>query len=300
MSPPLRIGSRASALARVQAEWVAERVSGCATLVWVKTEGDRDVLSPLERIGGEGVFTAALHRALLEDRVDAAVHSMKDLPVVLERGIVLGVVPAREDPRDAWVSRSGATLASLPAGSRVGTGSPRREAEVRRARPDLVVAPIRGNVDTRLKKLREGDYDAIVLALAGLRRIGREGEVTEVLSTEVSLPAAGQGALAVTIREGDAAAEARVVGLADVRTATAVIAEREALHELKAGCHAPVGALADVEDGRVRLRVRVLSRDGTTALEEAAEGPMPAAAAVGRRVAAALLARGAGPLVSAP
>jgi hydroxymethylbilane synthase len=284
----------------VQAEWVAERIAGCATLVWVKTAGDKDVLSPLERIGGQGVFTAALHQALLDDRVDAAVHSMKDLPVVLEGGVVLGAVPVREDPRDAFLSRTGVPLAKLPRGARVGTGSPRREAEILRARPDLVIVPLRGNVDTRLRKLRDGEYDGMVLALAGLRRLGRDGEVTEVLSPEVSLPAAGQGALAVTIREGDAAAENRVLPLADVRAAAATTAEREALHVLGAGCHAPVGALAEVEEGRVRLRVRVLSRDGKTALEETAEGGLAEAAAVGRRAAAALLARGAAPLVAAP
>ena len=301
MTPsPLRLGSRSSALARVQAEWTAERLAQPVHLVWVKSEGDQDASRPLVEIGGNGLFTAALDGALVEDRIDAAVHSMKDLPVELRSGIALAAVPAREDPRDALLSRDGRTLDRLERGARVATGSPRRVAELLRARPDLAVVGLRGNVDTRLRRLKEGAFDAMVLALAGLRRLGKEHEVTEVLSTDVMLPAAGQGALAVTIRDGDARSEARVRPLADVRAAGAVAAERAALHALGAGCHAPVGALAEVHDGRVRLRVRVLSLDGTRCLEERAEGSLGEAAAVGRRVAEALLSRGAGPLVASP
>jgi hydroxymethylbilane synthase len=294
---PFRLGSRGSPLARAQAEWVAERMGDGVLLVWIRSEGDQDVKTPLAAMGGTGVFTAALHRALLEDRVDAAVHSLKDLPVAEAPGVVLAAVAAREDPRDALVSRSGLPLARLPAGATVGTGSPRRAAQVLRARPDLRVAGIRGNVDTRLAHVREGRFDAIVLALAGLKRIGREDEATEVLDPEVMLPAPGQGALAVTIRDGDAIAEGRTVRAADVRTAAAVSAERAVLHGLRAGCHAPVGALAEVEGGRIRLRARVLALDGRTSVEENGEGPLAEAAAVGARVAAALLERGAGPLV---
>jgi hydroxymethylbilane synthase len=296
---PLRLGSRASALARAQAEWIAERVAGPATLVWIRSEGDDLPSHPLAEVGGTGVFTAALHRALLADRVDAAVHSMKDLPMGDEAGVVLAAVPSREDPRDALVSRDGRPLASLPHGARVATGSPRRAAEVLRARPDLEVVGIRGNVDTRLRKLREGAFDALVLAYAGLRRLGRGAEATEVLEPDVMLPAPAQGALAVAIRAGDGASEARLAGLADVRAAAATAAERAALHALGAGCHAAVGALAAVEAGRLRLRVRVLSRDGRTCLEEAAAGAISEARAVGTRAAEALLARGAGPLVAA-
>jgi hydroxymethylbilane synthase len=218
--------------------------------------------------------------------------------VAPDAGIAMGAVPAREDPRDALVSRDGATLERLPRGAIVGSGSPRRAAQVRRLRPDLEVRGIRGNVDTRLAHVREGRYDAVVLALAGLRRLGRDDEATEVFAPEAMLPAAGQGALGITIREGDARAELRVRPLADVAAAAAVAAERAALHGLGAGCHAPVGALARVEDGRVRLVVRVLSTDGTQSLEEAGEGSFAEAAAIGRRVAEALLSRGAAPLVA--
>lgn len=298
-TPLLRLGSRASPLARWQAEWVAARLACCPALVWVKSEGDQDRQTALTGFGATGVFTAALHRALREDRVDAAVHSLKDLPAGEEPGIALACVPAREDPRDALVARDGLTLAGLPRGARVGTGSPRRKAQLLRARPDLVVGPLRGNVGTRLAHVREGRLDAIVLALAGLTRLGEASVVTEVLAPEVSLPAAGQGALGLTIRAEDAAAESALAPLRDVRAAAAVTAERAALHALGAGCHAPVGALAGCDGGVVRLHVRVLSLDGREALERHEEGPLAEAAQVGVRAARALLAAGAGPLLAA-
>lgn len=295
----LRLGSRSSPLARAQAEWVASRLTCCHALVWVKSEGDKDQATLLTRFAATGVFTAALHRALFDDRIDAAVHSLKDLPATEEAGIVLACVPGREDPRDALVARDGLTLATLPSGARVGTGSPRRVAELYRARPDLDVVGLRGNVGTRLAHVATGRLDAVVLALAGLRRLGEEQRATEVLEPEVSLPAAAQGALGLTIRADDAAAEEALASLRDVRAAAAVSAERAALHALGAGCHAPVGALAVCVDGLVRLHVRVLSLDGRTCLEERVEGALVEAPEVGARAARALLARGAGPLVAA-
>lgn len=294
---PLRVGSRASLLARTQTEWIASRL-GDVTLVWVRSEGDQDATTPLAAMGGRGVFTAALHRALLDDRCDAAVHSMKDLPVAAEPGIALGAVPVREDPRDALLSRDGRPLADLRPGAVVATGSPRRAAQLRRARPDLEVVGLRGNVDTRLARLKEGRFDAMVLACAGLARLHKDHEITERLDPEVMLPAPAQGALALTIRDGDARAEARVRAVADVRAAAEAEAERAVLHALEAGCHAPVGALARVVDGRLRLRVRVLSLDGTACLEETDEGGLAEAAAVGRRAAERLLAAGASRLVA--
>jgi hydroxymethylbilane synthase len=299
-TPLLRLGSRASPLARWQAEWVAERLGGCPALVWVRSDGDHDRETALTGFGATGVFTAALHRALREDRVDAAVHSLKDLPAGEEPGIALACVPLREDPRDALVARDGLTLAGLPAGARVGTGSPRRRAELLRARPDLVVSALRGNVGTRLAHVREGRLDAVVLALAGLTRLGEAGRVTEVLPTAVSLPAAGQGALGLTIRADDAAAEAALAPLRDVRASAAVGAERAALHALGAGCHAPVGAWATCEGGVVRLHVRVLSVDGRVSLERHEEGALTEAHEVGVRAARALRAAGAGALLEAP
>jgi hydroxymethylbilane synthase len=295
----LRLGSRGSPLARRQAEWAAERLGVPVCLVWIRSEGDQDTKRPLAAFRGAGAFTAELHRALLEDRVDAAVHSLKDLPVADEEGVVLAAVPQREDPRDALVARDGLRFDHLPSGATVGTGSPRRAAQALRRRPDLKVVPLRGNVDTRVRAVREGRLDAALLALAGLRRLGLEGEASEALDPAWMLPAPGQGALALTARRGDAATERALLAAADVATAAAVAAERAVLHALGAGCHAPVGALADVADGRVLLRGRVLSLDGRTAVEDAAEGALGEAAAVGARLAARLLDAGAGPLLAA-
>ncbi len=301
MSPaaPLRIGSRKSPLARAQTEWFAERLDVALSLVWITSHGDVDRTSKLAGLAGTGFFTAALHEALFADRIDAAVHSLKDLPAAEEEGVVLACVPVREDPRDVVVTRGDVPFDRLPRGARVGTGSPRRAAQLLRARPDLALQSIRGNVDTRLAYVKDGRLDAVVLALAGLRRLGHESVVSDVLDPEVCLPAAGQGALGITVRKDDAAAEAAVAGQRDVRAAAAVAAERAALHGLGAGCHAPVGALAAVEDGRVRLRVRVVSLDGRRAIEREESGPIGEAALVGRRAAAGLLDAGAAPLVAA-
>jgi len=290
---PIRIGSRASALARVQAEWVARRVAGCPALVWIKSRGDADHTTPLPEFGGVGVFTVELHRALFDDRIDLAVHSLKDLPAAEEAGIQLACVPEREDTRDALVARDGLTFESLPAGARVGTGSPRRVAQLKRARPDLEFVGIRGNVPTRIEKMRAGEFDAVVLALAGLTRLGRAQDATDILSLELCVPAAGQGALGLTMRENDSHASDAVAALRDVKAAACTSAERTALHALGAGCHTPVGAHAVVEDGVVRLHVRLCSIDGTQCLEARAEGRIAEAAEVGRRAADDLLGQGA-------
>jgi hydroxymethylbilane synthase len=295
----LRLGSRGSPLARAQAEWVAERLDVPACLVWIRSRGDQDAKTPLATMGGAGVFTAELHRALREDRIDAAVHSLKDLPVADEPDVVLSAVPAREDPRDALVARDGLRFDDLPPGARVGTGSPRRAAQALRRRSDLRVEPLRGNVDTRVRAVREGRLDAAILALAGLRRSGLEGEVSEVLDPEWMLPAAGQGALGLVARRDDAAVERALARLSHVPTAAAVAAERAVLHGLGAGCHAPVGALAEVSDGRVLLRARVLARDGSVAVEDAVEGALAEARETGLRLAERLVGRGAAPLVRA-
>jgi len=295
----LRIGSRASPLARVQAEWVAERVGCCTAMVWVRSEGDQDRATPLHAFGNTGIFTDVLNRALREDRVDAAVHSLKDLPAVDESGLTIGCVPVREDPRDALITKGDIGLEHLPKGARVGTGSPRRIAQLRRVRPDLTFDIIRGNVGTRMQKVADGEIDAVVLALAGLRRLGFDGNVSEILEPEVCLPAAGQGALGIVIREGDAKAQECLAEMKDDGAAACTSAERTALHELGAGCHAPVCAHAVLDGGELHLRVRVCSLDGTQTLEHAAHGPIAEAAEIGRGTAAELLEQGAGPLVSA-
>ncbi len=297
-APLLRIGSRASRLARAQAEWVADRLDSCTALVWVKSGGDEDRTSALTSFGGVGIFTAALHEALRADRVDAAVHSLKDLPAGDETGIALACVPVREDPRDVLVARDGLTLETLPAGARVGTGSPRRVAQLKRKRPDLVFDGIRGNVDTRVARVEDGTFDAVVLALAGLRRLGREDVVTEVLDPNVCVPAAGQGALGITVRIDDSRAEDCLKPLSNVTAAACTAAERSALHALGAGCHAPVGALASVDAGRVHLHVRVTAPEGGEQFEAFDDAALAEARALGERVAEQLLADGAGPLVA--
>ena len=267
---PLRVGTRASVLARTQSGQVADALRAAldreVTLVDVTTEGDVS-RAPLASMGGAGVFVGALRDALLRGEVDVAVHSLKDLPTADAEGITLAAVPVREDPRDVVVARDGLTLGELPAGSRVGTGSPRRASQLHALGLGLEVVEIRGNVDTRIGKVRSGEVDAVVLARAGLARIGRLAEVTETLDPLQMLPAPGQGALAVECRSGDVALVDQVAAaLDDAPTRAAVIAERRILADLEAGCSAPVGALAEVVDGEdgeeLWVRAVALSLDG--------------------------------------
>src|SRR3954462_129370 len=251
MSTPLRLGTRSSLLAVTQSRWVAERLSAAldreVELVEISTAGDTSG-QPLAQLGGTGVFVSALREALLDGRIDVAVHSLKDLPTQPADGIALAAVPEREDPRDAVVARDGLTLGELPAGSTVGTGSPRRAAQLHALGLGLEIAEIRGNVDTRIRKVRDGDYDAVVLARAGLARIGRVDEATEVLDPLQMLPAPGQGALGVETREGDDLTR-EVSVLDDPHTRAAVTAERAVLATLEGGCAAPIGVLAEVVEG---------------------------------------------------
>ncbi len=239
----LRVGTRASALARVQTDLVVAALGAPVDVVPIVTEGDRSAAA-LTQIGGTGVFVSALRQALLDGDIDVAVHSFKDLPTAAADGIVLAAVPPREDPRDVLVARNGLTLGELPAGARVGTGSPRRAAQLRALGLGLEIVPIRGNVDTRLGKVAAGEVDAVVLALAGLRRLGRADEATEILDPIQVLPAPAQGALAVECRLSDDEARAVLRALDDPDSRAAVAAERALLAALEAGCSAPVGALA--------------------------------------------------------
>lgn len=292
----LRLGTRRSPLARTQSEWVAERLrrlGHSVRLVEIVTHGDRSS-APLTDIGGTGVFASALREALRDGRIDLAVHSLKDLPVSPEEDLRVAAVPQREDPRDVLVTRSGRGLAALPAGALVGTGSPRRAAQLAVARPDVSVLPIRGNVGTRLAMVAAGDCDAIVLAAAGLARLGLSDHVSEVLETAVMLPAPGQGALAVECRADRADLLQALSVLDDPATRTATTAERALLSALEAGCTAPVGALA-VLDGVDRLRLDGFAgtSDGYSfvrrTLVDGATDPVSA----GRRLAERMLAEGA-------
>lgn len=300
----LRVGTRASALATTQSAQVAERLAeltGVETeLVTISTEGDRNS-RPLTDFGGQGVFVSALRDALLEGAVDVAVHSLKDIPTAPAEGITLAAVPSRVDPRDAVVARDGLTLGELPPGSRVGTGSPRRAAQLNALGLGIEVVGLRGNVDTRLGKVRNGDLDAVVLAAAGLRRLGRIEEATELLDPLQVLPAPGQGALACECRADDSDVAGLLARLDDDATRAAVTAERSLLASLEAGCSAPVGAWAEVvdDDGTPQLWLRAFVGDpsGAPSIRLSATGSVQDPVGIGERLAAEMLAEGADSLV---
>ncbi|GAB3856644.1 hydroxymethylbilane synthase [Nocardioides maradonensis] len=314
----LRIGTRASRLATTQSRQVASAityVTGVETeLVEIATDGDRSQAAgtPLVGASSTGVFVSALREALLAGEVDVAVHSLKDLPTYPEQGIALAAIPRREDPRDVIVARDGLTLGELPVGSVVGTGSPRRVAQLKALGLGLDVRPMRGNVDTRIGKVTSGEYDAVVLARAGLARLGRAAEATEALDPLQMLPAPGQGALAIECRADDAATLALLAKLDDAATRAAVTAERQTLATLEGGCSAPIGALADVVEGdsgpELWLRAVVLSEDGTLAVRTSGSTPLgdepaawsEAAIRLGERIATEMLDDGARELSAAP
>lgn len=300
----LRLGTRRSALATTQSSWVADRLRALGhevELVEITTEGDRDRTTPLAQLGGTGVFVSALREALADGRVDLAVHSLKDLPTAPDPRVDVAAVPVREDVRDALVARDGLALGELPAGATVGTGSPRRRAQLEALGLGLVLTDLRGNVDTRLRAVHEGRLDAVVLAAAGLRRLGRADEVTELLDPLQVLPAPGQGALAVEVRRDDDATRAAVAPLEDADARACVTAERTLLAELEAGCSAPVGALAEVVEGvdgpELSLRAVVAAPDGSHDLRRSLTGDPAEAADLGRRTARLLLEDGAADLM---
>lgn len=300
-SEPLRLGSRKSPMAIAQsgdvARLITERTGRRVEIVGVTTLGDVS-REHVTQIGGTGIFVSALRESLLRGEVDLAVHSLKDLPTAPAPGIRLAAVPRRADPRDALVSRGDLRLADLPSGARIGTGSPRRAAQLRRLRPDLDVQPVRGNVDTRLRLVTDGDYDAVVLAVAGLSRLGRSDVISEILEPEVMLPAPGQGALAVECRAADAAlADEITAALNDAASRAAVAAERALLGRLEAGCTAPVGALAHVGEGQICLTGAAISPDGGSAVRKTRTAPVDGAEQLGRQLADELLDDGAAGLI---
>jgi len=297
----ITIGSRGSQLALWQSRWVASQLQqrGFSTSIEIiKTTGDKITGVPLSQVGTKGLFTKELEEALLEGAIDVAVHSLKDMPTELPPGLALAATPAREDPRDAIV---GMPLASLPGGAKVGTSSLRRTAQIRHARPDLVVESVRGNLDTRLRKLDEGQYSAILLAAAGLRRLGWAERIAELLPIEIMCPAVGQGALAIEARvDASPAALEACRTLEDTATRAAVTAERAVLAALGGGCQVPIGAHAAVESAMLHLRAVVVAPDGKSApLVCTLSGPVDEAGELGRRAADQLLDAGADGILEA-
>ncbi|MGA2545411.1 MAG: hydroxymethylbilane synthase [Rectinemataceae bacterium] len=297
----LRIGTRTSALARCQTDWIAARLVELGpglelSIVPFTTAGDLILDRPLPEIGGRGLFTEELDRALLAGEIDLAVHSLKDLPVDGPPGLTLGAVARRMDPRDALVSARYATLKELPPRARVGTSSLRRGAQLLSIRPDLALLPIRGNVDTRLRKAMDGDYEAIVLAAAGLLRLGRGSAISSYLGFDEMLPAPGQGALAVQCRSGDEAALSLLAGIDHGPTRAFVAAERAFLKGLGGGCSAPIAALGRADGDGVDLEGLVAAKDGSRLVRVRGTGPDPEG--LGKRLADEALARGARELLA--
>ena len=299
LDDPLRIGTRGSLLATTQSRWVARRLEEGtgrrAELTIIRTSGDIWRDRPLPEIGGKGLFTRELDQALLEERVDLAVHSLKDLPTELPPGISIGAVPRREDPRDVLIGPEGetVTIGSVVPGARIGTGSLRRTALLRALRPDLEVVGLRGNLDTRISKVDSGELDAVVLAAAGVRRLGWTARISEYLEIGSWLPAPGQGALAVTVRTGDRRTAGLLAELDHTGTRAAITAERTLLEVLDAGCRLPVAALGLPFGGGLRLKGLVAHPDGTRAVRAEGTGAGDDARGLGRRVGRELLRRGA-------
>ncbi len=298
----LLLGSRKSPMAVVQSELVAalitERTGLPVQIVGVTTLGDVS-RAQLTQIGGTGVFVSALREALLGGEVDLAVHSLKDLPAGAAPGITLAAVPPRDDPRDALVARDGAKLADLPLHARIGTGSPRRAAQLRALRGDLRCEPIRGNAGTRLRQVTDGELDGVILAAAGLARIGHTAAITQVFELDEMLPAPGQGALAVECNDDDPELAGLLAAINDEASMAAAVAERSLLEALAAGCSAPVGGYA-AGTGQLLMRAAVLSPDGTRALRAHGSAPAADARRLGQDLAAELLRRGASDFISSP
>ncbi len=298
MTDTLRIATRKSQLALWQAEYVRDMLLQLnpdlnVELVKMTTQGDKILDTPLAKVGGKGLFVKELETGLLNGDADIAVHSMKDVPVELPEGLHLAVICPREDPRDAFVSNTCPAFESLPEGARLGTSSLRRQCQLAALRPDLDIRDLRGNVNTRLRKLDEGEYDAIILAAAGLKRLAFEQRITEFLSTETSLPAIGQGAVGIECRVDDEWVNGLLAPLNDRETAIRVRAERALNHRLEGGCQVPIAGYAELTHGVVLLRGLVGTPDGSEIIHGEIAGPPEDAEYLGRVLAEDLLARGA-------
>ncbi|MBI3209186.1 MAG: hydroxymethylbilane synthase [Candidatus Solibacter usitatus] len=293
MSSTLIVGSRGSQLALWQARWVQGQLASMgieSRIEIIHTTGDKITDVPLSKVGTKGLFTKEIEEALLSKQIDLAVHSLKDMPTGLPAGLVLAAIPEREDPRDALIGR---TLAALQNGARVGTSSLRRSAQLKAIRPDLEVVSVRGNLDTRLRKLDDGQYDAILLAAAGLRRLGWQNRIAELLAPETMCPAVGQGALAVETRDDGGPGFAAACKLDDAMTRAAVTAERAVLAAMGGGCQVPLGAHALIVGSSLHLRAAVAAPDGSLLVKRESQGPVASAEQLGRLLADELLASGA-------
>ncbi len=294
----IKIGTRGSKLALWQANWVksalnAGNTSIAVELVPIKTRGDKILDVPLAKVGGKGLFVKEIEDALLNGRIDLAVHSMKDMPSEIPDGLCVGAIPEREIPQDVLISKKGLLLHDLMPGARIGTSSLRRSAQLLHARPDLVILPLRGNLDTRLKKLETENLDAIILAAAGVKRLGLENRITEYLDENVMLPAVGQGALCIEIRQNDPEIEPIIAALNHQETWTVVMGERAFLNRLEGGCQVPIAAHGKLEKNTFTLCGLVAAVDGTTIIKETLSGPEDSSESIGVNLANRLLSMGA-------
>ncbi len=294
----IKIGTRGSKLALWQANWVksalnAGNTSIAVELVPIKTRGDKILDVPLAKVGGKGLFVKEIEDALLNGRIDLAVHSMKDMPSEIPDGLCVGAIPEREIPQDVLISKKGLLLHDLMPGARVGTSSLRRSAQLLHARPDLVILPLRGNLDTRIKKLETENLDAIILAAAGVKRLGLENRITEYLDENVMLPAVGQGALCIEIRQNDPEIEPIIAALNHQETWTVVMGERAFLNRLEGGCQVPIAAHGKLEKNTFTLCGLVAAVDGTTIIKETLSGPEDSSESIGVNLANRLLSMGA-------
>ncbi len=302
MADTVKIGTRGSKLALWQAEWVKtaleEQSPGTAVeLIIIKTKGDKIQDVPLAKVGGKGLFVKEIEEAILDGRVDLAVHSMKDMPAEIPEGLCIGAVPERADPRDVVISGSGQHLDKLVPGARVGTSSLRRAAQLRHVRPDLDVQPLRGNLDTRMRKLDDGQFDAVVLAAAGVKRLGLAHRITQALMPDTMLPAVGQGALCIEIRENDPRIGPLTRALDHAPTRAVVTGERAFLHKLEGGCQVPIAAHGGIDGDQFTLSGLVAELDGSVMIRETMTGLVSNAGDIGVRLAQKLLDRGAGAIL---
>jgi hydroxymethylbilane synthase len=298
MEKTIKIGTRGSKLALWQADWVkselnARHPSFSFELVTIKTKGDKILDVPLAKVGGKGLFVKEIEDALLNGLIDLAVHSMKDMPAEIPQGLCIGTIPQRETPQDVLISKKGLLLSELKPQSRIGTSSLRRTAQLLHARPDLVILPLRGNLDTRLKKLETENLDAIILAAAGVKRLGLEGRITEYMDENVMLPAVGQGALCIEIRQNDPEVEPIVSSLEHHQTRVEVMGERAFLNRLEGGCQVPIAAYGKIEKNTFTLCGLVATVDGKTVIKETLSGPKDSSEIIGVKLADRLVAMGA-------